>query len=64
MSVLLMLWRAEGTRDLDVSLIEGDLIPFKVWFLIQHPAGDRRGEKGSHMISAAFLLAYLLLSDC
>lgn len=62
-SILLMLRRAEGTRDLYVSLIHGNLLSFKVWFLIQHPAGDSRvGDKAyvSRMTSAAFPLAYLL----
>lgn len=63
-SVLLMLRRAEGTRDLYVSLVQGDLLSFKVGFLIQHPAGGSRNGDGAYFsrtTSAASPLAYLHL---
>lgn len=53
MSILLMLRRAEGIRDLDVSLIQGDLLPFKVWFLIQHPA-RKTAERERRLTSGIF----------
>lgn len=61
MAILLRLWGAEGWRDLYVSLIQGDLFSFKVWFLIQHPARGRKRRFTPHMWP--FLLAYLLLSN-
>lgn len=42
---LRLLLRTEGVGELYVSLIQCDLLPFEVGFLIQHPSKRRRGEE-------------------
>lgn len=50
LSVLQLLLRwAEGTGELHVSLVQGDLLPFKVGLLIKNPPdGDQEEEMLEH----------------
>lgn len=40
-----LLWRGEGVRELYVSLVESDLLPLEVRFLVQHPSKLKQKQK-------------------
>lgn len=44
-----LLWRVEGVRELYVPLVESDLLPLEVRFLVQHPSKFKKKTNNTHI---------------
>lgn len=69
--LLLLFWRAERVSNLDVTLIQSNLLPFEVGFLIKHPPKGlkrrrkkEKEKKGQCKVTACCVWPLFLLIIC